>query len=76
MDVIIQEIINEYERANRIHPNFKSTHEAYAVILEEVDEFWDEVKKKKPDYKNMKTELIQICAMCIKTIYNFQLEIE
>jgi len=73
---IIYAIIAEYERADRIHPNFKSTHEAYAVILEELDEFWDEVKKNKPDYKNMKKELIQIAAMCIKTIDNFQLEIE
>jgi NTP pyrophosphatase (non-canonical NTP hydrolase) len=71
--MIYDEIQNELDRANKLFPPFKSTHEAYAVILEELDEFWEEVKKKKPDLKNMKTELIQISAMCIKTIENFNL---
>ncbi len=73
MDKIINDIKTELNSANEKFPPFKSTHEAYAVILEEMDEFWDEVKKKNPDYKNMKTELIQISAMCIKTIQNFNL---
>ena len=70
---IYSEIKKELDSANNKFPQFKSTHEAYAVILEELDEFWDEVKKKNPDYKNMKTELVQISAMCIKTIQNFNL---
>lgn len=43
-----------------------SSHEAYAVILEEVDEFWEEVKKKKSmrDPVKMRGELVQIAAMC------------
>ena len=43
-----------------------SLHEAYAVILEEVDEFWDEVKKKasKRVDSEILTELVQIAAMC------------
>ena len=70
---IIQEIKTELDRANNLYPPFKSLHEAYAVILEELDEFWDEVKKKHPDSKNTKEKLIQIAAMCIKTIENFKL---
>jgi len=70
---IYEEIQKELDYANGKFPPFKSTHEAYAVILEEVDEFWDEVKKRDPDLKNMKKELIQISAMCIKTIDNFKL---
>ena len=72
---IYEAIEKELNSANVQHPPFKSLHEAYAVILEEVDEFWEQVKKKdsKRDLENIKSELIQICAMCIKTIENFEL---
>lgn len=70
---IYEEIKKELDDANLKFPPFKSTHEAYAVIKEEFEEIWDEVKKKNPDYLNMKKELIQICAMCVKTIENFNL---
>ena len=43
-----------------------SCHEGYAILLEEVDELWDEVKKKRSirDPKAMLAELVQIgsCA--------------
>ena len=42
-----------------------STHEGYAVIKEELDELWDEVKKKHPDPKRLLAEAIQIGAMAI-----------
>ena len=43
-----------------------SAHEAYAVILEELDEFWEEVRKKRIDRDPVKmlNELVQIAAMC------------
>lgn len=71
--MIYEEIKKELKSANEKFPPFKSTHEAYAVILEEVDEFWDEVKKKNSDRENMRKELIHIAAMCVKTIENFNL---
>jgi len=52
-----------------------SPHEAYAVILEEVDEFWEDVKinpKKLDGHEqakrkaHMQMELLQIAAMCIR----------
>jgi hypothetical protein len=36
----------ELQRARLKNAPFNSLHEAYAVLLEEVDELWDEVKKK------------------------------
>lgn len=66
MEVII-------EKAYKKHGDMNSFHEAYAVILEELDEFWDEVKKKQPDKANSRTELLQIAAMCIKTIESLDL---
>jgi hypothetical protein len=43
-----------------------SWHQAYGLIAEELDEFWDEVKKKdhKRDPKNALKELVQIAALC------------
>ena len=35
----------ELHRASEKHSAFHSGHEGYAVILEELDELWDEVKK-------------------------------
>ena len=32
----------ELEEANKIHPQFNSTHEGYAVILEETEELAEE----------------------------------
>ena len=42
-----------------------SAHESYAVILEELDEFWEEVRKKKSERSNVRmlSELVQIAAM-------------
>lgn len=41
-----------------------SSHEGWALIQEEVDELWDEVKKKNKnrDYNAMYNELVQIAA--------------
>lgn len=49
-------------------PEFNTAHEGYAVILEEVDELWDEVKKKPKnrDSAKMKAECIQIAAMALR----------
>lgn len=48
--------------------NFNSLHEGYAVILEEINELWDEIKKKNPDKKNLKIEAIQSAAMLSRLI--------
>lgn len=65
---LLLNITNEVARGNLIHGKFRSVHEAYAVLLEELDEFWDEVKLKQHDKAAMKKELIQLAAMCLKTI--------
>lgn len=58
----------ELSRAREKHPGSQnSLHEGYAVILEEVDEFWDVVKSQKPDVVHALEELVQIAAMCQRT---------
>lgn len=63
-----EELQKEYVRSIELHGNFNSLHEAYAVLLEEVDELWTEVKKRTEnrDIENIHKELIQIAAMCQK----------
>ncbi|PZP37434.1 MAG: hypothetical protein DI598_21200 [Pseudopedobacter saltans] len=51
------------------HPRkFSSPHEGYAVLLEEVDELWDEVKKKTFDKEAARKEAVQIGAIVIRFI--------
>lgn len=71
------QIGDEVERAEIKHPPLNSAHEAYSVILEELDEFWDQVKKKdaERDIGNMRTEMIQTAAMCVRTIRDLALEV-
>jgi len=62
------QIENEIELSRKNHGVFSGSHEGYAVILEEVEELWQEVKKKERDFKQMRKECIQIAAMAIKFI--------
>lgn len=61
-------VIAEYKRATTIHGPMRSAHEAYAILLEEVDELWDEIKKRPSarDVEAMRSEAIQIGAMALR----------
>jgi hypothetical protein len=63
-------IRNEVIRARALYPTWQSTHHGYAVMLEEVDELWDEVRKRAAarDKDNMRRECVQIAAMAIRFI--------
>ena len=47
--------------------HFNSTHEGFAVLKEEVDELWDEVKSNAPKDR-LREEAIQVAAMVIRFI--------
>lgn len=69
----IQEIIQEYNRATKKFGGFATAHEGYAVILEELDELWDEVKNSKypsveRHQKDMRKEAVQVAAMAFRFI--------
>lgn len=79
---VASQISDEVVRATVLHGKMNGRHEAYAVILEELDEFWDLVKlnpaKMSIDevevwQSSMRKELTQTAAMCIKTIVNLGL---
>ena len=61
-------VVEELVKARKKHGPMLSVHEGYAVILEELDEVWDEVKKrtKERDLDNLLIELIQVSSMAQK----------
>lgn len=57
----------EIQEARKQHPQpINSGHEAFGVIYEELDEFWDEVREKKLNKEKALHELVQTAAMCMR----------
>lgn len=57
-------------------PPINSLHEGYAIIKEELDEFWQEVMKKRKERsaEKLHSELVQIAAMCQRTAEDLSLK--
>jgi glycyl-tRNA synthetase beta subunit len=77
----LNNVDEECEHARSLHKPLASLHEAYAVLLEEVDEFWDEVKvnptklsheAREARVINIRKELLQIAAMCLRTVMDVE----
>ena len=67
----VSEIYVEVLRAKSMFKkDFVNQHEGYAVILEELDELWQEVKKNQRNYdlEAQRKEAIQCAAMCVRFI--------
>jgi hypothetical protein len=60
----LNSIFQEYLRAARLHPPFNSAHEGYAIVLEELDEVWFEVKCNNLDAA--RAEMLQVAAMALR----------
>lgn len=67
---IIEAVQNELHDANNKFPAFNSPHEGYAVLKEEVDELWEEIKKN--NLRNAEKEAVQVAAMAIKFIQSLK----
>ena len=67
---IINELSSELLRASKKHAPINSAHEGYAVILEELDELWDEIKKQKPATDLIYKEALQVAAMALRLIHD------
>jgi hypothetical protein len=63
------DVRTELESARRNHPPINSIHEGYAIILEELDELWEQARKKtsERDLQNIYRECVQIAAMAQRT---------
>lgn len=62
-------VFGEIEKARARNAPINSAHEGFAVIAEELDEFWDEVRKRRSQHDpvRMLAELVQVAAMCQRT---------
>jgi len=67
--IFATEVRDELARARSKFGPIASLHEGYAVILEELDEFWDEVRGQQSDdrLRQAYRELVQVAAMAQRT---------
>jgi hypothetical protein len=79
---LAEQVEAETARARNLHAAMHSAHESYAVILEELDEYWELVKvnpKKLNEtdrairLEKMRKELMQVAAMCLRSIADLKL---
>ena len=59
-------IETEFAEATEEFGPFVDNHQGYAIILEELDELWDEIKKKHPSNEALKAEAKQVAAMALR----------
>lgn len=57
-------VVDEAMEAFANFPPFRSTHEGFAILKEEVDELWEEVKCGNLD--EAKQEAVQVAAMALR----------
>jgi hypothetical protein len=64
----LDEVDEELAEATENYPPMRNYHEGYAVILEELDELWDEIKKRptERDAKSLRNEARQVAAMALR----------
>ena len=67
---VLDEVRDEVMRAVVKFPTFNSHHEGYAVLLEEVDELWDEVKAN--NHARARAEAVQVAAMAVRFITDLE----
>jgi NTP pyrophosphatase (non-canonical NTP hydrolase) len=67
LDEAIIVIREAYESAMTQHPKpYNSQHEAFAILKEEVDELWEEIRKKDRNRAAVRLELTHVGAVVIR----------
>ena len=64
------EVVIELERAMAQYAAMHSPHEGWAIIREELDELWDEVRVKdaQRSVQRMRQEAVQVAAMAMRFV--------
>lgn len=65
-DAVVHAVLSELHLSTNKYGPFHSTHEAYGVLKEEVDELWDACKAN--NLPAMQMEAIQVAAMAMRLI--------
>lgn len=62
----------ELRRATENNPSYNSAHEAWAVLYEEVDELWEEVREKRENrsHHRMAKEAIQVACVAMRLVHS------
>jgi len=68
IDRVLADLRAEVRRALEQHRPMQSAHCGYAVILEELDELWDEVKGNRGSENSARVEALQVAAMGVRYI--------
>jgi hypothetical protein len=74
LNVLVTRMMEELAHAMDTHSEMHSAHEGYAIILEELDELWELVRKKvkNHDKKKMQKEALHVAAMAIRFTFDFR----
>lgn len=72
IDQLLEKVREELIKATQKHGAISSPHEGYAIIKEELEELWDEIKQDKGSHLHAYEEAIQIAAMAIRYIHDIQ----
>jgi len=70
---ILHHVELEVERSAVKHLPHNSAHETYGILMEEVAEFFDEVRKQQFDVLAARKELVQIASVAVKAIHDLSL---
>ncbi len=67
----VQLVLSELRSATAKFGPFNSGHEGYAIILEELDELWEEIKSKEPgNDARQGGGVIQVAAMALRYLHD------
>ena len=65
---IAGDVLKELRTAQVIYPAHPSLEHSWAVLREECDELWDEIKQKQRNRTAIRREAVQVAAMAIRLI--------
>ncbi len=68
VDKVLDDVRSELLSAVDKFPRLYSDHEGYSVILEELDELWDDIKSKDATIEDKRKEAVQVAAMAVRFI--------
>ncbi len=74
IDRLLGDVKWTLQKAIKKHAPMHSAHEGYAVLLEEVDELWDEVKRQTVDGSAMRKEALHVAAMAVRFLLDLNEE--
>lgn len=70
----ISEVIAEVKEAMGNYPPMTSYHDGWAIIREELEELWDEIKLKpsRRDAEKIRREAVQVAAMAVRFLVDLR----